>query len=505
MVDVRRRTEDTGEEVRAQRAGHILGAVHLRWRENLNDDWTFKAPEEIRRRHERAGVTPAHTAITYCQGGVRAAHAAFALLYAGYGDVKMYDASRAERGNDPTLPVESSWYNRRGAGQSVVRLSVATSPIQQPASSLAPSERERQLVPLLRTAIETVSDGVAFLDGQCRLTFANAALHKLLGDGYTVLGRRCCDAFPFLTPEGTPLCTPEQCPCTTVRADQPLRYAARLRTADGRLRDLVLAFIRAGVDGSVVLIVRDLTELQQLDHLRSTFVSVISHELQTPIAIIKGYASTLGRADATWDTETVRRGLGIIEEEADRLNDMVRNLLSISRIEAGALRLEFAPLQLRPLIERVARKMQVRPGRQRRIVVDVPRDLPQVVADKERIEEVLRNLLDNALKYSPPDSIVAVEAWATGTEVVVAVTDEGQGISVEDRERVFEPFERLDSGLARRRPGAGLGLFICRAIVQAHGGRIWIERGPTGGTRVLFSLPREQKAQLPVAMFLPAR
>ncbi|MBI4504890.1 MAG: PAS domain-containing protein [Chloroflexi bacterium] len=383
---------------------------------------------------------------------------------------------------------------------------MATSPIEQPARSAAPSEREHQLALLLRTIVEAVSDGVAFLDGQCRLTFANAALRQLLGDGRNVrLGRRCCEALPLLSLEGTPLCTAEQCPGDTLPPDQPLRCPARLRAPDGRLRDLVLTFVRAGADGPVILVVHDLTELQQLDHLRSTFVSVISHELQTPIAIIKGYASTLGREDAAWDAETLRRGLEIIEEEADRLNDMVRNLLAISRIEAGALRLEFGPLQLRPLIERLARKMQVRPGRQRRIVVSVPSDLPQVVADKERIEEVLRNLLDNALKYSPPDSAVTVGAWATGTEVVVAVTDEGGGIAVEDRERAFEAFERLDTGLARRRPGAGLGLFICRAIVQAHGGRIWIERGPTGGTRVAFSLPREQKAQLPVATFLPLR
>lgn len=380
---------------------------------------------------------------------------------------------------------------------------MTATPIEQPASTAAPSERERQLALLLRLIMEAVSDGVALLDSRCRLTFANQALAQILGTGPAgLLGRRCYEALPFVTLEGSPLCTAERCPFQDIEPGRLRRVPARLPASNGRVRELVVTFARTGASGPTVLVVRDLTELQQLDHLRSTFVSVVSHELQTPIAIIKGYAGTLRREDATWDVETMRRGLEVIEEEADRLADMVRNLLAISRIEAGALRLEFAPIQLRPLIERVARRMQVRPGRPRRIVTQIADDLPLVMADKDRIEEVLRNLLDNALKYSPPESAVVVEAWATGTEVVVAVTDEGPGIAVEDRERVFEPFERLDTGLTRRRPGAGLGLFICRAIVQAHGGRIWIERAPTGGTRVLFSLPREQKAQLPVASFL---
>lgn len=380
---------------------------------------------------------------------------------------------------------------------------MTAAPIEQPAQAAAPAERERQLARLLRLALEATSDGVALLDSQGHLTFANQALLQTLGSGLAaLLGRRCAEALPFLAADGTPLCSAERCPCQELAPGRLLRMPARLVRPDGRAHELVVTFARSEPNGPTLVLVRDLTELRQLDHLRSTFVSVVSHELQTPIAIIKGYASTLRREDATWDQETMRRGLEVIEEEADRLNDMVRNLLAISRIEAGALRLEFAPLQLRPLIERVARRMQVRPGRPRRIRTRIADDLPHVMADKERIEEVLRNLIDNALKYSPPDSEVLVEAWATGTEVVVAVTDHGPGIAVEDRERVFQPFERLDSGLTRRRPGAGLGLFICRAIVHAHGGRIWIERAPSGGTRVLFSLPREQKAQLPAAVLL---
>ncbi|MBI2322710.1 MAG: PAS domain-containing protein, partial [Chloroflexi bacterium] len=204
---------------------------------------------------------------------------------------------------------------------------MATSPIEQPARSAAPSEREHQLALLLRTIVEAVSDGVAFLDGQCRLTFANAALRQLLGDGRNVrLGRRCCEALPLLSLEGTPLCTAEQCPGDTLPPDQPLRCPARLRAPDGRLRDLVLTFVRAGADGPVILVVHDLTELQQLDHLRSTFVSVISHELQTPIAIIKGYASTLGNPEGAWRPEVVRRIASTIEEECDRLQGLVTDL-----------------------------------------------------------------------------------------------------------------------------------------------------------------------------------
>jgi signal transduction histidine kinase len=133
----------------------------------------------------------------------------------------------------------------------------------------------------------------------------------------------------------------------------------------------------------------------------------------------------------------------------------------------------------------------------RRLIFRDPGDLPPVLADARRIEEVLANLIDNAIKYSPKGGRVTISAVATGSEVIVRVSDEGEGVPETERERIFERFSRLDSRVVRQAKGAGLGLFICKAFVEAHGGRIWVEESPAGGATFAFSLPQEWPAALP--------
>src|SRR5438477_65318 len=249
-----------------------------------------------------------------------------------------------------------------------------------------------------------------------------------------------------------------------------------------------------------ILTVRDVTLERQQEEQRSTFISVISHELQTPIAIIKGYASTLARADAIFDKETLKNRLRAVEEEADRLNKLVGNLLYASRIQAGGLQMELMPLDLSNLIQKLTRRLQVKsPGVT--VKVDLPSNLPTVTADRDRIEEVLENLLDNAVKYSPDKPVVTVACHATGDEVIVSVSDVGMGISLREQEQIFDRFYRVGNTMARSLQGAGLGLYICRAIVEAHGGRIWVESALHRGSTFLFSLPRLEKAHLPMVVF----
>ncbi len=255
-----------------------------------------------------------------------------------------------------------------------------------------------------------------------------------------------------------------------------------------------------GEPSSGILTVRDITREREQEEQRSTFISVISHELQTPIAIIKGYASTLARTDTTFDTEALHSRLGAVEEEADRLNQLVGNLLYASRIQAGGLQMEIAPLDLSNLVQRVAHHLQVKsPGVT--VMVDLPPNLPTVMADRDRIEEVLQNLLDNAVKYSPDKHEVMVACRATGDEVIVSVSDVGMGISLRDQEQIFDRFYRAADGKTSSMQGAGLGLYICRAIVEAHGGRIWVESALHEGSTFSFSLPRVEKAQLPMVVF----
>ena len=249
-----------------------------------------------------------------------------------------------------------------------------------------------------------------------------------------------------------------------------------------------------------ILTVRDITHEREQEEQRSTFISVISHELQTPIAIIKGYASTLARSDAVLNPEALRSRLKAIEEEADRLNKLVGNLLYASRIQAGGLQMDITPLDLAPLIERVAERLRVK-NTEATITLDLPANLPPVMADRERIEEVLENLLENAIKYSPGQARITMTCRAMGDEVIVSINDQGMGIPLREQAGIFERFQRAGNSKNSATQGAGLGLYICRAIVEAHGGRIWVESTLHSGSTFSFSLPREEKAQLPMVVF----
>jgi signal transduction histidine kinase len=261
-----------------------------------------------------------------------------------------------------------------------------------------------------------------------------------------------------------------------------------------------------------ILTVRDITREREEEERRSTFISVISHELQTPIAIIKGYASTLARVaqaetagtpGTRLDAEMLRSRLQAVEEEADRLNKLVGNLLYASRIQAGGLQMDIMPLDLSSLVQTVALRLRVKHP-EVTVRLDLAPNLPAVMADRDRIEEVLQNLLDNAVKYSPKQRIITVAAHATSNEVIVSVSDAGMGIALRDQEQIFERFQRVGGNAgsqARSTQGAGLGLYICRAIIEAHGGHIWVDSALHQGSTFSFSLPREEKAYVPMVVF----
>jgi signal transduction histidine kinase len=255
-----------------------------------------------------------------------------------------------------------------------------------------------------------------------------------------------------------------------------------------------------GEPTSGILTIRDITREREQEEQRSTFISVISHELQTPIAIIKGYASTLARTDAVFVEEALHSRLNAIEEEADRLNKLVGNLLYASRIQAGGLQMDIAPLDLSRLIETVVHRLQVK-SPDVKVELNLPANLPTVMADRERIEEVLQNLLDNAIKYSPDRRELTLSCRSTGDEVIVSVSDVGMGISLREQEQIFERFHRAGGSITSSTQGAGLGLYISRTIIEAHGGHIWVQSALHEGSTFSFSLPREEKAYLPMVMF----
>jgi signal transduction histidine kinase/HAMP domain-containing protein len=228
--------------------------------------------------------------------------------------------------------------------------------------------------------------------------------------------------------------------------------------------------------------------LRELDGLKSELLSTVSHELRTPLASIKGYAGTLLRTDVTWDDETRREFLQIIDEESDRLGELIEDLLQMSQIEAGVLRVDLRPLRLPRVVHRVVKKARAN-ATSHQFVVNVPPDLPEVRADLRRVEQVLRNLVENAVKYSPEGGTVTVRGDVDGAEAVVSVSDEGIGIAPEDLARVFDRFYRADGTAVRKAGGTGLGLSICRGIVEMHGGRISADSHPGVGSTFRFTLP----------------
>jgi signal transduction histidine kinase len=239
---------------------------------------------------------------------------------------------------------------------------------------------------------------------------------------------------------------------------------------------------------NIIATVRDITRFREAEELKSTFISVISHELKTPVALIKGYVSTLRREDAVWDRKIVEDSLAVIEEEADRLTELIENLLDASRLQAGGLTISLADVALDALVQRIAERFRTQ-TRRHTIVVDFPPDFPVILADETRISQVISNLLSNAIKYSPEGGEIRITGQVRPEQVIVCVSDQGPGIAPDEIPHVFDRFYR-SSRASRTTKGAGLGLYLAKAVVEAHRGRIWVDPKPGDGARVCFSLPR---------------
>lgn len=269
------------------------------------------------------------------------------------------------------------------------------------------------------------------------------------------------------------------------------------------------------VDAATAELRAAVVRLQELDELKSQFLSIASHELRTPITAVSGFAQLALRGvrermaataagDEAWSKELERltRQLTIIHEQSARLGRLVRELLDVSRIQSGRLDLELVETDLGEVARAAVEQMQMT-SPERRIELHV-KDRPIVQGDRDHLEQLLANLLDNAMKYSPEATIVTVRVWREGKEVRCSVEDRGIGIPHDQLERVFEIFFRTSEAEARRTPGIGLGLFISRGIVERHGGRIWAESPSGKGTRVHVALPAVDPAK-PVRAPRPAR
>lgn len=242
---------------------------------------------------------------------------------------------------------------------------------------------------------------------------------------------------------------------------------------------------------NIVCDVRDITHFREAEKMKSTFVSVISHELKTPVALIKGYAGTLRREDATWDKETIQRGLQVIEEEADRLTELIENLLIATKLQVeGVMNLDWSEVNLPSLIKRVATHLAGQ-TRHHEIILDMPKDLPAVPGDPRHLRSVVENLISNAIKYSPQGGRIILGTSFDDEYVKFSITDEGIGLANDDAENVFNRFYRSKTAEIQSVPGTGLGLYLTREIIHAHGGNIWVSSaGKDQGTTFYFTIPR---------------
>jgi len=356
------------------------------------------------------------------------------------------------------------------------------------------AERER-----LNAIIENSGDGVMIINPYRIIQTWNRSLANMTGiSAEEAIGRPCYEVLDLRTKQGVSVCH-TACPLMNPPEDGRLYAEGLHHRADGISITLADNYSpQTNEEGQVtqfIANVRDMTRLREAEELKQTLLSVISHELKTPVSIIKGYAGTLAREDADWDKNTLADGLSVIEEEADRLDRLINNLLEASRLQAGGFKLKLSYLNLADMAKEAVGKLQSTSPKHT-FAVDFPDDFPPIQGDFERLQEVLTNLIGNAIKYSPEGGKITV--WGERgkhNNVRVYISDEGIGIPPADQERIFDRFHRVDNRLTRQAPGTGLGLFLVKAVIEAHSGKVGVKSTPGQGSTFWIELPTGNQQQ----------
>jgi two-component system phosphate regulon sensor histidine kinase PhoR len=329
--------------------------------------------------------------------------------------------------------------------------------------------------------LASMSEGVAVVDNRARVLFANAAFAEAVGSADGARGR------PLLEVARHPSLI-EAVEGALARAET-MRAEVEFGTVRPRTFALTAAPVAASAARGAVLVLHDVTEIRRLERVRRDFVANVSHELRTPLTTIQGFAETL-LGGALDDPKARRKFLEIIRDHAARLGRITDDLLKLSAIEGGSMTFRMEPVSLPQLIEHCIEAVSLR-ARASGLELSwhTPENLPQVRGDSLRLEEVLKNLLENAIQYTPPPGSIRASAERDGDHAVLCVADTGIGIPSTDQQRIFERFYRVDVARSREAGGTGLGLAIARHIVEAHQGRLWVESELGKGSRFYVSLP----------------
>jgi len=362
----------------------------------------------------------------------------------------------------------------------------------QAAREIAELRQSQQLFELhnrlqQETVFNSMVEGLLILNEAGRIQLANQAFLKLFGITIDIRNKTLLEV----------LRVPELGALTAqLSGDQQLLgHELRLAGPDERWVEINASTIAArnGQGRGTILVFHDLTRMKKLERARQEFVANVSHELRTPLSLIKGYTETLldGVKD---DPQTAGKFLQTIDRNAERLRLLIEDLLTISELESGRLKLNLQRVELRPAVEKVLTDMSSRASaRQVRLLNETPDVV--VGADPHRLEQVLANLVDNAIKYGRASGTVTVGARSVaGEQIEVFVQDDGPGIPSEAIERVFERFYRVDKARSREQGGTGLGLSIVKHIIQSHGGRVWARSDLGNGATFFFTLPKDSGA-----------
>jgi two-component system phosphate regulon sensor histidine kinase PhoR len=334
----------------------------------------------------------------------------------------------------------------------------------------------------LRTLLDGMVEGVLLTDASGRILLANGAFERIFRARPPVEGRR-----PLETARIPAL---QDAIDSAMRGDRPITREIDLGgDADQVIRASLAPIREAGESRGVVGVFHDVTELKRLERVRKEFVANVSHELRTPLTAIKGYAETL-RDGALNDPRQAAEFVQVIDRHADRLRTMIEELLDLSAIEHGKVRPEIVPVAILDAVQQAVGVIRgMAEEKNQTIAIDIPAGTPEVLADRQRLPQVIINLLDNAVKFTPVGGRIEIAAGRRGDKLVLAVADTGIGIPRAEQGRIFERFYRVEASRDRREGGTGLGLAIARHLVQAMGGTIEVESHEGKGTTFRVALP----------------
>ncbi len=355
------------------------------------------------------------------------------------------------------------------------------------------AEAERRAAEL-DAVLASSPDGMIFYDQRGNVARLNPAAAAIVGLSHDEWSKPLAERMQIehvQSPEGRPL-APDELPVARALRGETVRGVVVLSPPGATRRWVALSAgpVRDG-EGNLlgaVLTLRDISLQRQREEERETFIRTLSHDLRQPLTLIRGHADLL-KATAGKGDERVARSAAAIAVGAKRMTTMIEDLVDAARLETGQLHLQLVPLDLPAYVcDLKDRLAGVVPAE--RVNIQTCTGLPPVSADPDRLERILANLLDNALKYSPAGSPITVSFSLREDGVVTAVTDEGPGIPPEERAHLFERYYRARRAREERQNGLGLGLYVAKGLVEAHGGRIWVESEVGRGSTFAFSLPR---------------